>query len=301
LQSGLITKPTLVWKLNAQQGGEHNALVSYQTDNITWRADYSIALNKDDTAADVSSWITLVNESGASYPNARLRLVAGDVHRIETAQHRGGLLAGGRGGESPAQERPFFEYHLYTIARPTSIANNSTKQIELQAYTDRDIRDEANKKVDVYLQLKNTEKSGLGIPFPAGRIRVYKRDEPNQADADPAGSLEFIGEDKIDHTPKDEEILVRVGSAFDVTGQHKQTDFVQEGKELSESFEIKLSNHKKEPAKVLVKETLFRWSNWQITASSDKFEKHNSRTIYIPVEVGAGQEKTVTYTVKYTW
>jgi hypothetical protein len=276
----------------------------------------------------------LVNESGAAYPDARLKLVAGDVRRLRPEREvvRGGLGGGGAfagAAEAGFKEKSFFEYHLYTLGRPTSVANNSTKQIELfparpnlpvaktyvyaggaidytgslrQPFTDRDLRDGGNKKVDVYLQLKNTQQNGLGIPLPAGRIRVYKRDEADQQRGDdPAGSLEFIGEDKIDHTPKDETVLIRVGSAFDVVGQHKQTDFTEDGHTITESFEIKLANHKKQAVTVLVKENLFRWSQWQIPTISEKFTKHDSRTIHIPVEIPPDGEKTITYTVKYTW
>lgn len=332
LKTGLITKPTLVWRLSTDQAGEHDVMVSYQTDNVTWRADYNIVLNGNETAADLSAWVTLVNQSGAAYPGARLKLVAGDVHRLAPPRARPvrmqqmaqAMKAAGQGFE----EKPFFEYHMYTLGRPTSVPNNSTKQIELfpakanlpvtktyvyyganypfayadQPLLERDIRLPGNKKVDVYLEFKNTEKNGLGIPLPAGRVRVSKRDAADNAD-DPAGLVEFVGEDKVDHTPKDEDVLVRLGSAFDVVGERKQTDFTLDhaARTATESFEIKLRNHKAQPVTVLVKENLFRWSTWQITTASDKYTKHDSRTIHIPVELPAGGEKTVTYTVKYTW
>jgi hypothetical protein len=332
LKTGLITKPTLVWRLNTDHAGDHDVLVSYQTDNITWRADYSVALNANETAADLSAWVTLVNQSGAAYPNAKLKLVAGDVQRLKPQRavfrnRAGGGFGGGGGADTGFQEKSFFEYHLYTLGRPTSIPNNSTKQIELfpakanvpitktfvyygaqypypygQPILDRDFRTQSNKKVDVYLQLKNAERNGLGIPLPAGRVRVYKRDAADNAD-DPAGLLEFLGEDKIDHTPKDEDVLIRIGSAFDIVGEHKQTDFTADAaaRVATESFEVKLRNHKTAPVSVIVKENLYRWNTWQITAASDKYTKHDSRTIHIPVDLPAGGEKTITYTVKYTW
>jgi hypothetical protein len=161
---------------------------------------------------------------------------------------------------------------------------------------DQNLGTESNKKVDIYLLLQNSEKNGMGMPLPAGRVRVYKRDDADQ-------SLEFIGEDVIQHTPKDEEVMVKLGSAFDVVGERKQTNFTvnQNGHEMTESFEIKLRNHKKEAVRVIVKENLYRWTNWEITKSSDKHEKQDFRTIHIPVDVPAEGEKTVTYTVKYTW
>jgi hypothetical protein len=161
---------------------------------------------------------------------------------------------------------------------------------------DANLGTDSNKKVDIYLQLQNSEQNGMGLPLPAGRVRVYKRDEADQ-------SLEFVGEDVIQHTPKNEKVMVKLGSAFDIVGERKQTNFTinTNGHEMTESIEIKLRNHKKEPVRVIVKENLYRWTNWEITASSDKHEKQDSRTIHIPVDVPAGGEKTVSYTVKYTW
>ena len=161
---------------------------------------------------------------------------------------------------------------------------------------DRNLGTQSNKKVDIYLQIKNTEKNGLGIPLPAGRLRVYKQDEADKTN-------EFIGEDVIQHTPKDEEVLVKLGTAFDIVGERKQTDFTAnyEQRVITESFEIKVRNHKKEPVKVLVRENLFRWTNWEITKKSSEFEKVDYRTIHFPIEVPAGGEQVVTYTVKYTW
>lgn len=326
----LITKPTLVWSIDTQKAGEQTVEVSYQTDGITWRADYSLILNADDTKADVSSWVTLLNLSGVTYPNANLKLVAGDVQRVQRNAYQymeqsrviGAAMQDQSGGGFT--EKSFFEYHLYTLGRQTTLEQNSTKQIELfepraevpvekvfvyyglpQAQfwqygggpqTDRNLGTEMNKKVDLYVRFKNSEEQGLGIPLPAGRVRVYKRD-----DAD--GNVEFVGEDVIQHTPKEEEILIKMGSAFDIVGERKQTDFQVDlnGHWITESFEIKLRNHKETPATVIVKENLFRWANWQISNASHKWEKQDSRTIHMPVELKAGEEKTLTYTVKYTW
>jgi hypothetical protein len=326
---GLITKPTLVWKVATDKAGKHDAQVTYQTDGLTWRADYNVVVNQNDTAADVGAWVSILNESGASYPDAKLKLVAGDVQRIQPSQPYGMAnlarqeLASAR-APGGFQEKAFFEYHLYTLGRTTSLSNSSTKQIELfdprsnvpvtktfvyyglpeqmrywftpEPNQDRNLGTQSNKKVDIYLQIKNTEQNGLGIPLPAGRLRVYKKDPADNTN-------EFIGEDVIQHTPKDEEVLVKLGTAFDIVGERKQTDFTAnyEGHVITESFEIKLRNHKKEDVKVIVRENLFRWTNWEITKSSDKWEKQDYRTIHIPVDVPAGGEKTVTYSVKYTW
>jgi hypothetical protein len=325
---GLITKPTLVWTVTAEKAGQHDAQVTYQTDGLTWRADYGVVVNKDDTAADLSAWVSILNESGAGYPNAKLKLVAGDVQRIQPPQQfygGGGMdLSSARPQSKGFQEKSFFEYHLYTLGRTTSLPDNSTKQIELfsaktnvpvsktyvyygllpqyrlfippEPNQDRNLGTQSNKKVDIYLKIDNTEKNGLGIPLPAGRMRVYKKDEADAAD-------EFIGEDVIQHTPKDEQLLVKLGSAFDIVGERKQTEFSVNlnGHVITESFEITLRNHKAQPVSVIVKENLYRWTNWEITASSDKWEKQDYRTIHIPVEVPASGKKIVTYSVKYTW
>ncbi|MDQ3441859.1 MAG: DUF4139 domain-containing protein, partial [Planctomycetota bacterium] len=329
-QTGLITKPTLVWNVGTDQPGRHDAQVTYQTDGMTWRADYNVLVSKDDAKAEIGAWVSILNESGASYPNARLKLVAGDVQRVKPEQHQpmGQSMFGGgwqdKAADTGFKEKSFFEYHLYTLGRPTSLANNSTKQIELfptrtnipvmktfvyyglaphwrwfiseEPSQDRNLGTQSNKKVDVYLKIRNDEKNGLGIPLPAGRLRVYKQDE---ADA----TNEFIGEDVIQHTPKEENVLVKLGSAFDIVGERKQTNFTvdADGHVITETFEIVLHNHKKEPVTIIVKENLFRWVNWEITESSDKWEKQDYRTIQIPVQVPADGEKKVTYTVRYTW
>lgn len=327
--ASLITKPTLLWKIHSTQAGNHLAQVTYQTDSLTWRADYNVTVNATDDAADIGAWVTILNQSGAAYPDAKLKLVAGDVQRIKPPQPMYGIRQLGAAMDltnAPAgfAEKSFFEYHLYTLGRTTSLANNSTKQIELFApklnvpvnktyvyygvpeqlrfwttdnpNLDQNLGTESNKKVDVYLLLSNSQKNGLGIPLPAGRIRVYKRDEAD-------GSREFIGEDVIQHTPKDEDVMVKLGSAFDIVGERRQIDFNANynGHVITESFEIKLRNHKTEAVHVIVKENLYRWTNWEITACSDKWEKQDFRTIHIPVDVPADGEKTITYTVRYTW
>jgi hypothetical protein len=328
--TALVTKPTLVWKLSADKAGKHDAQVTYQTDGLTWRADYNLVVSADDKSAHVGAWVTLLNESGASYPDAKLKLVAGDVQRVKPPQEAYQLSAYGGAGASSMDrragfvEKSFFEYHLYTLGRTTSLPDNSTKQIELfptrsgvpitkkfvyyglppnvrysftpEPNLDQNLGTQSNKKVDIYLELKNSEANGMGMPLPAGRIRVYKTDDADD-------SLEFVGEDVIQHTPKDEEVMVRLGSAFDIIGERKQTDFKAEYDQrwITESFEIKLRNHKKESVQVVVKENLFRWANWELTHKSQDFEKQDHRTIHFTVDVPPGQEKVVTYTVRYTW
>ncbi len=327
--SGLITRPTLVWDVATNRRGPQDIQISYQTDGMTWRADYNLIVNTDDTRADVGAWVTLVNRSGASYPQATLKLVAGDVQRVQATQGASGMMRQRAMADAmlsePAgfSEKSFFEYHLYTLGRPTSVPDNSTKQIELfpqktgvpvekvmvyygnpetlwyapsGGYADRDLGTASNNKVDVYLRLANTQANGMGVPLPAGRVRVLKRD-----DAD--GSLEFVGEDVIQHTPREEKILIKLGSAFDVVGERKQTDFQIDNsrRQARESFEIKIRNRKREPVKVIVKETMFRWAQWTIDRSTTPPEKQDARTVHFPLDIAPDEEKTLTYTVEYSW
>ena len=221
------------------------------------------------------------------------------------------------------QEKAFFEYHLYTLGRATSLANNSTKQIELfptangvgcektlvyygqgsfypyygSPMTDRNFGVQTNKKVDVYLRVKNASANGLGVPLPAGKIRVSKLDEADK-------SLEFIGEDLIDHTARDETVQIKLGSAFDVVGERKQLDFRIDtsAKWIEEDIEVKVRNQKPDEAvTVLVKENLYRWSNWTVLRKTHDFTKEDARTIHFPVKIAPRGEATVKYTVRYTW
>jgi hypothetical protein len=328
LPDGLLTKPTLVWKVRAEGGGSHDVRTTYQTAGMTWRADYNVVLDASDEKADVSAWVTLLNVSGAGYPNARLKLVAGDVQRITPRRHLSELQMESRrrGAKEDAgfAEKAFFEYHLYTLPRRTDVLDNATQQITLfppatgvavekvlvyygfpeaaqwgflpQPRTDRDIRPQSNPKVDVYVRMKNAKENGMGMPLPKGKVRVYKQD-----DAD--GTLEFVGEDLIDHTPRDETVLVKLGQAFDVVGERTQTDFRIDtrGRSMTESFRIQVRNHKDAAAKVVVKETLYRWTNWDLLAHTDPFQKVDSRTIHFEVEVPPHGAKTIEYTVRYTW
>ncbi len=332
LPGGLITKPTLVWSVSTQKPGPHRTRVTYQTGGMTWWADYNVIFTegKDANSAllDFGAWVSIINQSGAGYPEAKLKLIAGDVHRAPQPQPVY-PMAGARmmkaevRDEAGFEEKAFFEYHLYTLGRPTTLPENSTKQIELFATarkvpaekvmvyyglpegfhwiapspaTDRNFGTQSNKKVDIYLRFKNAKEIGMGMPLPSGRIRVSKLDPADQ-------SLEFIGEDTIDHTPKDEEVLIKLGSAFDVVGERKQVDFKVDTirQWIDETIEIKLRNHKEEPVKVIVKENLYRWTNWKITEKTHDYEKIDARTIHFPVTVEKDGEVTVRYTVHYSW
>jgi hypothetical protein len=331
LPGGLITRPTLEWDVMAKRGGEHRTRVAYQTGGLTWWSDYNLIFSEGSDAnsglLDVTAWVSIINQSGASYPNARLKLIAGDVHRAAPPatpmlQKRAMEAMAAADSVAGFDEKSFFEFHLYTLGRRTTIPDNSTKQIELfdaarrvptrktlvyygqgpmgywysDPVTDRNYGNQSNHKVDVYLEFKNEDKVGLGIPLPAGRIRVAQLDKAD-------GSLEFIGEDIIDHTPKDETVLVKLGSAFDVVGERRQLDFAidTKGRWMEEEIEVKLRNHKAEPVEVIVKENLYRWSKWQIKTSTHRYDKEDARTIHIPVTVAKDGETVVRYRVRYTW
>lgn len=330
LPGGLNTRPTLVWDVQSLTAGKHRARVSYQTGGVTWWADYNLIFSEGADAnsgfLDLSAWVSIINQSGATYPDAKLKLIAGDVHRAQPApapEMRRVLMAKAAEMDAGAgfTEKEFFEFHLYTLGRPTTLPNNSTKQIELfdqakripakktlvyyglnnvylydSPYTDRNLGLDFNKKVDVYLEFKNDKQYGLGVPLPAGRIRVSQLDKADS-------SLEFIGEDTIDHTPKDEKVRVKLASAFDVVGERRQVDFAVDtkGRWMEEEIEVKLRNHKSQPVSVIVKENLYRWSNWKLVQQSHKFDKEDSRTIHFPVTVPKDGETVVRYRVRYTW
>jgi hypothetical protein len=278
---------------------------------------------------DLSAWVTIANRSGATYGDARLKLVAGDVHRVQPPRQERvdrtyvTLSALSEEQESRGfEEKQFFEYHLYTLGRRSTISDNSIKQIEMfepvsgvpvekvfvyygyvpqrmpaqQPSRDRSLGTRCNTDVDIYLKFKNEKPRRLGMPLPAGRVRLFKRDPTDK-------QLELIGEDWIDHTPKDEEVLLRLGSAFDLRGERKQTSFqVDEANHsMRESFEIGIRNHKKEEARVIVKENLYRAVNWEIEQPSVPFEKKDARTIHFNVTVPPNGEERIAYSVHYTW
>ncbi len=330
LPGGLITRPTLEWDVVSAKGGTHRSRVSYQTGGITWWADYNLMFTEGADAnsgfLDVGAWVSLLNQSGARYEDAKLKLIAGDVNRVQPDQKMYLMRAqemanAGVADASGFEEKSFFEYHLYTLGRPATIPNNSTKQIELfdqatrvpakkklvyygaefaggfgSPMLEREFGPGSNTKVDVWLTFRNDKSSGMGMPLPAGRIRVSQQDKAD-------GSLEFIGEDKIDHTPKDEDVRVRLGTAFDVVGERRQTDFVlnTKGRVMEESFEIKVRNHKAQPVEVIVRESLYRWSQWSLIQQSVASDKKDAQSVEFPVRIAAGGEAVVTYRVRYTW
>ncbi|UPT74186.1 MAG: DUF4139 domain-containing protein [Elusimicrobiota bacterium] len=329
LPEGLLTKPTLMWQLNSRKAGDHTGEISYLTGGLSWNADYVLVVDKDDAKADLNAWVTVANNSGATYKDAKLKLVAGDVHRAPVPQLRGRgnyMAKMSMAAEASADgmtEKSFFEYHLYSLGRLTTLADNSSKQVEMASAANVPVRKlftydgaqgvqwtywgdsgywdpsyglgDPNKKVSVYFEFENRKQNNLGIPLPKGRVRVYKKDDD--------GSLQLAGEDAIDHTPKDEKVRVKMGEAFDVVGERKRTNYNSElkSRRFEETFEIKLRNHKDADATVTVVEHLYRWTNWKIVDSSAKWTKKDAQTIEFEVPVKKDGEAVVTYTVRYTW
>jgi hypothetical protein len=329
LPGGLITKPTLVWKVSSKSGGTQDARVSYQTQGVTWWSDYNVTMREQGGACDMdlAAWVTLVNQSGGSYADAQLKLVAGEVNRAPAAAPAvaGYAMKAAREMDAAApafSETSLSEYHLYTLGRRTDLPDNSTKQLELfpaahavacrkqlvftagplpWSYWSGPIQDQGyaatNKgTVGAYLEFDNKEANHLGMPLPGGRVRV------NQANPND-GTLEFVGEDIIKHTPRNETLRIKLGNSFDIVGERKQTAFRIDtsAKTIDESFEISVRNRKKEAATVVVREYLYRWSSWQITAKNHAFEKRDAQTIDFPVDIAADAEGRITYTVHYRW
>jgi hypothetical protein len=319
-----ILKPTLNWLLESDKPGKFDAEVGYITEGLDWSASYNLVSPEKGNTVDLVGWITMHNNSGKTFNHAKIKLMAGDVNKIQPRRLNvfmaNSVPAGGMAEAPAVTEKAFDEFHLYNIARPTTLHDHETKQVEfvhaegvnapvIYVYDgalpycrfsgglnySEDYGVQCNKKVRVMREFVNAETNHLGIPLPAGRLRFYRRDDD--------GQLEFTGENTIDHTPKDETIRVTTGDSFDLVGERKQTDFHVDtsDKWMNESFEIKLRNHKKEPVKICVVEHLYRWSNWEITQSSDKFKKTDAQTIEFRVPVKPDEEKTITYTVHYSW
>jgi hypothetical protein len=307
----LIAKPTLMWLVSSKQP-KQTVEVSYLTQNLNWSADYVLVVNENDTQAALQGWVTLVNQSGASYKNAELKLVAGDVNRVQNERSdmrakSASVPAAAPMGGAGFSEQGLFEYHMYTLGRPTTVLQNEQKQVSLltadgikidkklifygQQYWFRGQygQIQSNQKVGVYLDFKNEEKNKLGIPLPKGTLRVYK--------ADKSGAKQFVGEDQIDHTPRDEKIRVKLGEAFDVVGDRKQSDWRVLGNCSAESsWEIELRNHK--DAAVEVEDFEPIGGEWTVLESSLPYDKKDAGTFSFNVKIPARGKTKVTYRVR---
>jgi hypothetical protein len=323
LPEGLITRPTLRWLINSETGGEQQVELTYLTTGINWSADYNVLLNADNTALDLNGWVTINNTSGTAYPDALVKLVAGDVNRVAPAPTMDRDMvfeeAQAQSAEGNVAQREFFEYQLYEISRSVTIGNNETKQVEFVTganvpastffvydgsypfygyggfYTDQFYGQMGITDVQNFLEFSTDEDGGLGADMPAGRIRVY------QEDADGAALL--IGENYVDHTAEGEEVEIYLGNAFDLVGERVQTDFQLIGTNVvEETYEIHLRNNKEEETvQIRVPERLTRWANWEILESSMPYEQLNSYTIEFRADVPPESEVIISYTVRYTY
>ncbi len=332
LGAGIILKPTLDWTIETDRAGTVDAELAYVSGGFDWNADYNI-VQTGASALDIIGWVTMENSSGKEFENARVKLMAGDVNKIQPQGQMAkrayfamgaGAMAGNAGG-SPVVEKTFDEYHLYTLQRPVTIHDQESKQVEFvrasgvksdviyvydgakieanryQGWQPDMIRNDAtygtlsNPKVWVMREFVNSESNRLGMPLPRGKVRFYRRDTD--------GRLEFTGEDNIDHTSKDEKIRVFTGAAFDLTGERKRTIFHNNmGRStMDEAFEIKVRNHKKERVEVRVVEHLYRWNTWEISTSSAPYAKTDAQTVEFRVPLQPDEEKTITYAAHYTW
>jgi hypothetical protein len=313
LPPNLMAKPTLVWLVESAQA-KQSLEVSYMAQGMSWNADYVLVVNEDDTQGDLIGWVTLVNNSGASYKNAELKLVAGDVNNVTQAAPgrpmRSKAALAADGGSSAFQEEGLLEYHLYTLSRPADVLNREQKQVTLleasgiktqkkfifsgQQYYYQSQYGEIvkNQKVGVYLDFENAEKNHMGMPLPRGSIRVYK--------ADKAGKKQFVGGDAIDHTPRDEKLHIKMGEAFDVVADRKQVSWTTLGQCTSEStWEIELRNHKDQAISVEVREPV--GGDWTVVESSHPAKREDASTFTFDVAVPKRGKTKVTYKVRVRW
>jgi hypothetical protein len=345
LSADSILQPTLSWLLQTNESGKFDAEISYVSGGMTWKSDYNVVVQDGGTGVDARShtgsggqsdlldmigWITMQNQSGKTFNNARIKLMAGDVNKIQEPTLAGRAYKAMANeavmvdAAAPVvREKSFDEFHLYTLQRPTTLRDEETKQVEfvsasgIQAkrlfiydgaktadygyYSPEQIRSDANygtasnHKIFVMEEFKNSENNHLGIPLPKGKLRFYRRDTD--------GHLEFVGENTIDHTPKDETIRVFTGNAFDVTGERKRTSYHVDSNQrwMDESFEIRLRNHKKDAVEVRAVEHLYRWTNWKLSEQSVEPRKTDAQTIEFPVTIAPDGEQVIMYTVHYSW
>ncbi len=318
IPEGLITKPTLVWVLENAKEGRQLTEVSYLTGGVNWNCEYVAVLDKNDSNISLDGWVSVDNKSGVTYKDAKLKLIAGDVKRAKEPVNQAFVydrMELTKAGAPQFQEKAFFEYHMYTLQRKATLKNNQVKQIALLSavnipvkklfiydpvdyfgwywYNYDNEQGTKEQKVKVKLEFKNSKQNNLGIPLPKGKVKVYKKDND--------GSLQFVGEDNIDHTPKDETLRLYLGDAFDVVGERKRTNYRTGERWAEESFEITLRNHKDSDIEVNVVEHMWRYANWKIINKSHEFTKKNAQTIEFKVPVQKNQETKVNYTVRYWW
>jgi len=323
-----ILQARFEWLLSTDKPGRFPAELSYVTGGMSWQADYNIVAPEKGDIVDIIGWVTIDNQTGHTFDNARIKLMAGDVNKIQPGQPAAyamkAAMAADAGGVA-VTEKAFDEYHLYTLERSTTLRDRETKQVEFihasgvtakQVYVydgakidfnrysgwnsenirnDHNYGTESNPKIWVMREFMNSEANHLGMPLPKGRLRFYRHNDD--------GQMEFTGENSIDHTPKDELVRIYTGNAFDLAGERRRVNYTVENARTTatETFEIKVRNHKKEAVEVRVVEHMYRSKNWEVTTKSDEFKKKDSQTIEFPVTIPPDGEKVITYTARYTW
>ena len=305
-----ILKPTLNWKLNSASSGKINAEVAYLSRGFTWEASYNLVATDKSDLLDVVGWVTMNNQSGMTFNDAKLKLMAGDVHRVVEAgiQPFGGVSAMAANivmADKVVTEKSFDEFHLYTLGNPVTLRDKETKQVEFVRATgvkaervyvfDGLYQGGGVGKVQVYREFKNSEANKLGLALPKGKVRFYSQDADRQ--------LEFVGENQIDHTPKDEIIRVLTGNSFDLVGEHRITNENEDGanRVATQTVEIKVRNRKKETVEIRVREHAVRSNTWTLTTQSQPHEKKDAQTFEFRVPLQPDEEKVITYTIRYTW
>jgi hypothetical protein len=325
-----ILKPTLEWSIASEEAAPLDAELAYVTGGMGWQADYNVIAPEKGEVVDLIGWVTLDNQSGKTFEGAHVKLMAGDVNKLQPDQRNraANMLAASSAigvGARGMTEKAFDEFHLYSIERPTTVRDRETKQVELvrgagitgrrlyvydgasidwSQYDGRNsyswraeasLGTQSNPKIWVMREIANTEANHLGLPLPKGRVRFYQRDTD--------GRLEFVGENLIDHTPKDETLRVYTGNSFDLVGQRTRSSYKVDSNNrwVDETFEIEVRNHKKDAVDVRVVEHLYRWSNWEITMQSSDWHKRDSQTIEFTVTVPPDGSKKVSYAVHYSW
>ncbi len=324
-----ILKPTLDWILHSENAARTEAQLSYLTSGLAWQADYNIFALEGSDKVEVVGWITMDNQTGTSFQDAKIKLIAGDVNRVQADADQVYELSPFTVAESvraspQIEEKSFDEYHLYSLPRPTTLLDRETKQVEFlrakdvaapvtyvydgafinpmryRGWDSTAIRQdeafgtESNPKVWIIREIENSEENGLGIALPKGKTRFYRQDDD--------GQLEFTGENAIDHTAKKETLKIYTGNAFDLVGERNRTDYQLDRRSyVNEAFEIVVKNRKEAPVVIRVVEHLYRWSNWEIQENSQPYEKVDADTIAFEVELPADSERKVSYKVHYTW
>jgi hypothetical protein len=313
LPDTLFTRPTLIWTLDNGGAGRHRVEASYLAGKLSWNADYVLTVGRDDKAGDIDGWVTLTNGSGTAFRNAKLQLVAGELNRVRESFNR--LMAADQMGQksesaaAPMAQEAFSDYHLYTLGRKTTINNNETKQVSMLSGTGvpvvkryvvngnrfyyhngprpgAPIRD----SVEVFYQFKNEEKGGLGMPMPAGTVRVYQSDS--------TGGVQFVGEDRITHTPKNEVLNLKIGSAFDVVCERSQIDFEKIGANVYEvEYAITVRNQKSTAITVEVNEPVGA-ATWRMLHSTHKWTKTAAFAAQFMVPVEAGAEAVLKFRIR---